>query len=162
MSIEIADNSLSREGYRWMELIQANKPIEGIETAQYLPRYAEQVERAMSYDKTLRVHHVKIWWPVRELVCLRGKGAGALDGRTVLLWRADKRIPLSESAVYAGIAYADLTGRWPAWIGYRSWPENAPAEMTIYADQDGAEHARLVSLAWLPTYTLAAGEGAHE
>lgn len=150
MDAEVVENRLTDKGMRWLHVAQmgaAVDPKPWIEEVSFYSR--ELVEYSAQHEKGLDLHHLRMWWPARELVTISG-GANGLDGRQALLWKIDRGQSLRDAVMYAGIAYADLTGRWPGLALVQAIPEGATERVLVYEDSDELHDVRLAELASLP------------
>jgi len=81
---------------------------------------------------------------------MNGGSPSWLQGRQALLWAIDKGQSLREAIVYAGMAYVDLTGRWPGMALVQSIPSGATETVTVYEDSNERILVRLTELSALP------------
>lgn len=147
--IAVLENTLSREGWRWMHLARMDEPISKEDAAAYLPAGAEQVTLHPETDSALGMQHLRISWPARELIRIKGAAAGSYAGRLGLLWAGGGK-GLLEASLYAGLAYADLINAWPAVVLVQARPDKAPQTVPIYKDSDEEHVCRLEAAAWVP------------
>ncbi|HBA90876.1 MAG TPA: hypothetical protein DCZ08_03580 [Anaerolineaceae bacterium] len=150
MSVEILENTLNQNGLRWMHLAQMGAPVEAAPWLARVPHYSRPlVETQHQVERGLDLHHLRLWWPARELVAIHN-GPAWLEGRQALLWMVDKNQTLREAICYAGIAYVDLVCRWPTAALVQSIPNGATDTVMVYADADEQIAVRLESLPELP------------
>jgi len=150
VSVEILENTLNQSGLRWMHLAQMGAPVAASLWLARIPSYSlPLVETQQQHEKGLDLHHLRMWWPARELVTVKG-GPEGLNDRQALLWALDKGQTLREAIVYAGVAYMDLVGRWPDVAMVQSLPRGATDTVNIYEDADERITVRLAALAELP------------
>lgn len=151
MSVEILENSLSEHGVHWLHLVQMGAPIEAAQWLAWIPEYSRPLaETQHQHEEELDLHHLRIWWPARELVVVDCLIPDWLRRRQALLWAVEKKQTLREAIMYAGIAYMDLVGRWPTVSLVQSIPASATETVTVYEDNEDRIAVRLAALPELP------------
>jgi len=147
MSVEILENSLSEHGVHWLHLVQMGAPIEAAPWLARIPEYSRPLaETQHQHEEELDLHHLRIWWPARELVVVDGSSPDWLYGQQALLWAMDKKQTLRDAIMYAGIAFMDLVGQWPIVALVQSRPVGATEMVTVYEDTEERIAVRLVAL----------------
>lgn len=151
VSAEILENCLSPYGLRWVHVAQMGGPVAAEPWLERVSPYSRPlVEIQHQAEPVLDLHHLRMWWPARELVTMNGGSPSWLQGRQALLWAIDKGQSLREAIVYAGMAYVDLTGRWPGMALVQSIPSGATETVTVYEDSNERILVRLTELSALP------------
>jgi len=159
MSVEILENTLSPQGVHWMHLVQLGTPVEIEPWLAQIGWYSRPlVESQRQVEEGLDLHHLRLWWPARELVVVDGLGPDWPNGRQVLLWAMDKKQTVRETIMYAGIAYADLVNRWPTVAMVQSIPSGATETVVVYEDTEDCIVVRLHALPTLSRGFLLIGE----
>lgn len=130
-----------------MHLVQMGAPIEAAPWLAWIPEYSRSLaETQRQHEEDLDLHHLRIWWPAREMVTVDGGGPDWLKGKTALLWSIDRGQKLREAIMYAGIAYMDITARWPSMALVQSLPTGATKTVTVYEDNEERITVRLGEL----------------
>lgn len=150
MDAEVVENRLTDKGMRWLHVVRMGAPVDAAAWLEQVCYYSrELVEHQVQHEQGLDLHHLRMWWPARELVTISG-GANGLDGRQALLWKIDRGQSLRDAILYAGIAYLDETGRWPGVALVQAIPEGATERVMVYEDSDELHDVRLAVLESLP------------
>jgi len=150
MSGEVLENSMSSHGMRWLHVVQMGQPVNMDTWLSQINHYClALVETQTEYEQDLDMHHLRLWWPAREVITAQG-GPDWLNGRKALLWKIAKGQVLREAVMFAGIAYLDLVGRWPKVALVQKIPEMATERVLVYADSEERVEVKLEAIPTLP------------
>jgi hypothetical protein len=118
MSAKVLEDT---RGLDWVRRVHvmAGSEAECNEALAELPRHATIVERSVD---ELRIHHMKVAWPMREAVSIQFKNPDA-HWDVVVYWIGQGRV--SEAMLEAGVMYRLATGRDPLAAFVRKFP-NTP------------------------------------
>ncbi len=159
MNGELIENTLSSYGLRWMHVVNMGKPVDRELWISQAPFYAAGLQTQIQYERGLDVHHLRIWWHAREPIVLQCTDDG-WNGRQVLLWYIERGQTLREAAMYAGLAYLEVFGRWPNTALVARRPQGAPGTFELWADETERVEAQLIEAEWVPRNFLVLAEEA--
>lgn len=147
----ILENTVSPSGLRWLHVMRSSAPVDRDAWINFLPPHALETLQVYSFEeRDLRMHHLEMWWWVRE-PCYHNTVGKRVDG--LLWWYKGQR--LSAVLEYLLGWYVVYFGTWPNRAAVKQLPPGAPAVAKVTGDvRQPVVEIALEEAAWVPQHCV--------